>query len=79
MDVDLLQVTIEEGGLDVHVMHMPTLLGRQREEETNGLHQCDGREGVVEVDSLLLNEPTRHQTCLVLGHRPGLILLELVD
>jgi hypothetical protein len=33
VDVDLfLQVTVEEGGLDVHVVHTPSLLGRQREE-----------------------------------------------
>jgi hypothetical protein len=80
VDVDLLlQVTVEEGGLDVHVVHTPSLLGCQREEETNGLHPCDGRECVVEVDSLLLDKPTTNQTHLVLDHRPGLILLELVD
>ena len=32
VEVDfLLQVTVEEGGLDIHVVHTPTLLGRQRE------------------------------------------------
>jgi hypothetical protein len=79
VDVDLLLQVTEEGGLDVHVVHTPSLLGCQRKEETNGLYACDGREGVVEVDSLLLDEPTSHQTRLVLDHCPGLILLELVD
>jgi hypothetical protein len=60
-------------------VHTPSLLGRQHKEETNGLHPRDGREGVIEVDSLLLDEPARHQTRLVIDHRPGLILLELVD
>jgi hypothetical protein len=79
VDIDLfLQVTIEEGRLDVHVVHMPSLLGHQCE-ETNGLHPHDRCEGVVEVDSLLLDEPMHHQTRLVLDHRPDLILLELVD
>jgi hypothetical protein len=59
-------------------VHTPSLLGSQRE-ETNGLHPCDRREGVVEVDSLMLDKPARHQTCLVLDHHPDLILLELVD
>jgi hypothetical protein len=27
VDVDLLQVTVDEGGLDVHVVHTPSLLG----------------------------------------------------
>jgi hypothetical protein len=75
----LLQVTIEEGGLDVHVVHTPSLLGYQRKEETNRLHPHDGHEGIVKVDSLLLDEPARHQMRLVLDHRPGLIHLELVD
>ena len=59
-------------------MYTPTLLGCQRE-ETNGLHPRNGREGIVEVDSLLLDEPACHQTHLVLDHCPGLILLDLVD
>ena len=61
VDVDLLlQVSVEEGGLDIHVVHTPSFLGRQREEETNRLHSRNGREGVVKVDSLLLNEAARH-------------------
>jgi hypothetical protein len=60
VEIDLLfQVIIEEGGLDVHVMHTPTLLGHQCE-ETNGLHPRNRHEGVVEVDSLPLDEPARH-------------------
>ena len=71
----LLQVTVEEGGLDVHVMDKPTLLCRQRK-DTDGLLARDEREGVVVVDPLLLNEPTRHQPRLVLDHLPCLVLLD---
>jgi hypothetical protein len=35
------------------------LLGYQCE-DTDILHACDEYKGVVEVDSLLLNEPARH-------------------
>jgi hypothetical protein len=45
----------------------------------HGLHPCNGREGVVKVDSFLLDENARHQTRLVLDHLSGLILLELED
>ncbi|KAG8094539.1 hypothetical protein GUJ93_ZPchr0012g20822 [Zizania palustris] len=59
------------------MINTPTLLGCQREEDTNGLHPCNRSEGIVEVDSLLLNETACHQPSLVLDHHPGLIFLQL--
>ena len=42
VDVDRLKVTIEERGLEVLVVHAPTLLGHQREEMMNGLYCSPG-------------------------------------
>jgi hypothetical protein len=60
------------------VVDAATLLGCEGE-ETHGFHPCNRREGVVEVNSLLLDETMRHQTRLVLDHLSGLVLLELED
>jgi hypothetical protein len=59
-------------------MDAPTLLGCEGE-ETHGLHPCNRRGGVVEVDSLLLDEATCHETRLVLDHLSSLVFLELED
>jgi hypothetical protein len=78
VDVDLLlQVTVEKGRLDVHVVDAPALLGCQREEETHGLHPRKKYEGVAKVNSLLLHEPTCNQSGLVLEDRTGFIFLQL--
>ena len=66
VDVDLLQVAIEKGRLDVHVVDAPALLGCQCDEATRGLHPCDWCEGTVKVDALLLHEPVCNQSGLVL-------------
>jgi hypothetical protein len=63
--VDLFQVVVKERRLDVHVVDTPTLLDSQRK-ESHGLHPCHGSEGIIEVDSLPLQETSCHQASLVL-------------
>jgi hypothetical protein len=62
----LLQVTVKERRLDIHVVDTPTLLGSQRKEESHGLHPYHGSEGIIEVDSLPLQETSCYQASLVL-------------
>jgi hypothetical protein len=59
------------------VVDTPTLLGSQRKEESHGLHPCHGSEGIVEVDSLPLQETSRHQASLVLDDGADFIPLQL--
>ena len=63
----------------VHVVHAPSFLSRQGEENTDGFHPRHRRERVLVVDPLLLDEAARHQPRLVLDHRPLLVLLQLED
>ena len=78
VDVDLLlQVTVDEGRLDVHVVGAPALLSCQHEKEMHGLHPCNRCEIIVEVDSLLLHEPACNQSSLMLDDRTGFIFLQL--
>jgi hypothetical protein len=72
----LLQVTVKERQLDVHVVNTPTLLGSQRK-ESHGLHPCHGSEGIVEVDFLPLQETSCHQASLVLDDGTNFIPLQL--
>src|SRR3954466_14062341 len=58
-------------------MDTPALLGSQRKEESHGLHPCHGSEGVVEIDSFLLQEASGHQASLVLDDGAGSIPLQL--
>jgi hypothetical protein len=55
----------------------PTLLGSQRKEESHGLYPCHGSEGIVEVDSLPLQEASCHQASLVLDDGADFIPLQL--
>jgi hypothetical protein len=55
----------------------PTLLGSQCKEESHGLHSCHGSEGIVEVDSLPLQETLCHQASLVLDDGVDFIPLQL--
>jgi hypothetical protein len=59
------------------VIGTPTLLGSQRKEESYGLHPCHGSEGIVEVDSLPLQETSCHQASLVLDDGTDFIPLQL--
>jgi hypothetical protein len=45
----------------------------------DGFHPRDGHEGIIEVDSFLLDKLARHQSCLVLDKHPCFVLLELED
>lgn len=75
-NVDLLfQVTIEEGGHDVHVMHTPERLSRQSKDRDR-FHARDWRECIIVVDAFLLDETVCHHSCLVLNDLPCFILLQ---
>jgi hypothetical protein len=73
----LLEVAVEESGLDIQVMDTSPLLGSEREENADGLNASHGRECVIIVDPLLLDETACDEPRIVLDHLPGLILLEL--
>jgi hypothetical protein len=73
----LLEVAVEEGGLDVHVVNTPPFLSRQRKEDLDRLHACHSGEGIVIVDPVLLDKAAHYQPRLVLDHRALLVLLEL--
>jgi len=75
--VHLLEVAVE-GGLHIHVVHLPPFLRRQCKENPHGFHPRHHREGIFEVNAFLLHETARHQPGLVPGHHPLLVLLELV-
>jgi hypothetical protein len=73
----LLEVTIVESGLDIHVMDTPPLLGSEHEENADRLDVSHGCERIIVNDPLLLDEATRDEPHLVLDHHPSLVLLEL--
>jgi hypothetical protein len=73
----LLQVDVKEHRLDVHVVDTPTLLDSQRKEESHGLHPCHGSVGIVEIDSLPLQETLYHQARLMLDDGADFIPLQL--
>jgi hypothetical protein len=58
-------------------MDTPTLLGSQSKKESHGLHPCHGSEGIVEVDSLPLQETSCHQASLVFDDGADFIPLQL--
>ena len=77
-DVDLLlEVAIEEGGLDIHVMDMPAITSRKCKQDSSKLHPSNGRKGVIEVDSLLLEESACDQSSLLLDNGSNLVPLQL--
>jgi hypothetical protein len=76
-DIHLLQVTVEQRRLDVHVVDVPPLLGSEREKDADGLNASHRSERVIVVDALLLDEPAHDEPRLVLDHLPSLVLLEL--
>jgi hypothetical protein len=59
------------------VVDTPTLLGSQRKEMSHRLHPCHESEGIVEVDSLPLQETSCHQASLVLDDGTDFIPLQL--
>jgi hypothetical protein len=73
----LLEVTVEESGLDIHVMDVPPLLGSEREENADGLNANHRRECIIIVNPLLLDEVVCDEPPLVFDHLHSLILLEL--
>jgi hypothetical protein len=73
----LLEAVVEENRLDIHVMYAPPLLGSEREENVDELDTSHGRERIIVVDRLLLDEAAHDEPRLVLDHFPSLVLLEL--
>ena len=65
----LLEVSVEVGGLDVHVVELPVVVSHEGEEKSKGGVADDWSEGLVVVDALLL--------CVALGHVAHLVLHEL--
>jgi hypothetical protein len=58
-------------------MEAPPLLGSEREENAERLDASYGREHVIIVDPLLLDEAARDKPHLVLDYLSDLVLLEL--
>jgi hypothetical protein len=65
-----LEVSVEEGGLDIHMVDTPPFLSHKREEDSYRLHACNRSEGIIIVDSLSLEKTMRNQPSLVLDHCP---------
>jgi hypothetical protein len=72
----LRECAVEEGVLDVELVHGPTLGDRQSQHSPNGGRLYDGAEGLVVVHPEALSEPPEDPTSLVPVKRA--IHLELV-
>jgi hypothetical protein len=70
------ECTVEEGVLDVELMHGPTPGGSQSQHSPNGGRLDDGAEGLIVVHPEALSEPPEDPTSLV--PIKGAIRLELV-
>jgi hypothetical protein len=55
-----LEISVEEGRLDIHMMDTPPFLSRKHEKDSYRLHARNRSEGVVVVDPLLLDESARN-------------------
>jgi hypothetical protein len=60
-----LELSVEEGGLDVEMVHRPGLLRGDGEEEPDGIEPGDGGKDFLEVNSLSLH--------IALGDEAGLV------
>jgi hypothetical protein len=75
----LLDLTIEEGRLHVHVVDHPREMSGDAQQEPHELQPHHRREHLLKVDALFLDVSFCHQMSLVLHYRPLFILLELED
>ena len=73
-----LQLAVEEGRLDIHVMDVPPRTCGQGQQESHGLESSHRSEYLVVVDPVLLYVALRHEASLVLKNRALRVLLHLV-
>jgi hypothetical protein len=78
--VDLLvEVTVEEHSLDIHVMDRPTFAPVECEQEAYCLKASHGSENLVVVDSIALYVAFRHKARLMLDNGVALTMFDLED
>ena len=73
-----LEVAVQERRFDVHVVHLPATVRRQRQDEPHGLQSGHRREHLLEVHASTLHVAFSNEAGFVLDDVPFLILLQLV-
>ena len=73
----LLEVTIQESGIDIHVVDFPTFMSRKLDEKMHRIHAHHRSENLVVVDPVVLHIPfmTSRTLCLAAAPRSSLLTL----
>src|SRR5262249_42491133 len=73
------EVSVQIGGLDVHLMHFEVFLRCQGEENSNRVEFRHWSEGLLKIDSCLLSIAFSHKSSLVPFDVTSCIALDLED